>query len=511
MKVTFGWLSLLLLFTFCTSVPSEKESQAEAMVVEVDKLSEGMPFGLLVKKARSYHQALPVVERLQEMGWPAYTLRNKDEEGWWYYVVAQSVADSVAADTVRAQLAERGIFDEVEIIHVGGLDTAAQVDLVEGEIVERKRIVAEEPDVPEVVMDVVEKFPVSQAFDLESGLILGRPQVKDRDYMKFMERRRFGLHLPKGITIDDILEEYLSFSEVVYSDNLNGDEVVMQIGRREQVEDYRASFFSVGGFDPYELAERYVKLVKRGSRGRMLEEERVEVRSFVVLKGYRMVEELEDGGRMTWVFLADESGRYVVMANSEDQAYAEMEGLLRQVGMKEGLKDYDSFYNTFYVFPNLNIKGDLFFGYEFERLGWDYARSKGYSDWSKEMVGHYVAQAYMHNKKRGMWTFSLFDLVSEEKQAYVHGTLYSGGERNRLERTMVRDVEANVVSQVLKRRKFIDEVNFPKGRFIVAVDNSDYSDLNLKELVQRAEILQVFESGDLPVRGGSVEDPMPEM
>ena len=93
----------------------------------------------------------------------------------------------------------------------------------------------------------------------------------------------------------------------------------------------------------------------------------------------------------------------------------------------------------------------------------------------------------------------------------MYGTLYSGGERNRLERTMVRDVEANVVSQVLKRRKFIDEVNFPKGRFVVAVDNSDYSDLNLKELVQRAEILQVFESGDLPVRGGEMEVPVPEM
>ena len=470
-----------------------------------------MPFGLLVKKLRSYHQALPIVERLREMGLPAYTLKNKDDGGWWYYVMAQSVLDSVAADTVRAQLVARGIFEEVAIINVEGLDTAARVDLVEGEIVERKRIVAEEPDVPEVVMDIVEKFPVSQAFDLESGLILGRPQVKDRDYMKFREKRRFGHHLPKGITIDRMLEDHLSFAEVVYSDNLNEDEVVMMIGRREMLEDYTFSFFSVGGFDPYEWTERYVKLMKKARGVRVVEEQRVEVRSFVVLKGYLLVEESKDGERTTHVFLADESGQYLVMAQSEDQTYGEMEGLLRQVGKKEGLKDYDSFYNTFWVFPNLNIKGDLFFGYEFERLDWDYARSKGYSDWSKEMVGHYSARAYMHNKKRGMWTFSLFDLVSEEKQEYVYGTLYSGGERNRLERTMVRDVEANVVSQVLKRRKFIDEVNFPKGRFVVAVDNSDYSDLNLKELVQRAEILQVFESGDLPVRGGEMEVPVPEM
>jgi hypothetical protein len=167
--------------------------------------------------------------------------------------------------------------------------------------------------------------------------------------------------------------------------------------------------------------------------------------------------------------------------------------LLKSAGKGNGLNDYNEFYNTFNVFPNISIAGDLFFGYTFSRLDMSYAASKKYSDWSLELVGHYVAEGYLYNTKKGMWSFSLFDLISKERRQYIHETLYGRQVSGYAKIVDVYNEKGNVISQVLKNKEFFDELNFPKSRYIVTVNNSEYSDLNLEEMIKRAEHLQLYE------------------
>ena len=491
MKIKFVvFLSIMVFFSCSNNVEETSMEVSTATIISPDQ-----PFGILIKKERSYFESEKIIDRLQQLDIPAYAVENEDEDGRWYYVMTDALTDSIQADSVAKGLNDKLGMQGVSYINFNQLDTTAKVDFNKKELREVERIQTKRPDVPASVMQVIEKFPTSTAYRLERGNIFQSPASyqSKRDYRKFRERNYFHSELPAGLELDDIIIPSTAYAEATFTDNLNEQVAHLHIAYLQPQTDYTASFFNFTSFDAFEFTQKYVQMIEATSNYEILSKKEVTVASFTQLAGYRLRVSNEEGQIENHLYLTDPTGKYIIIAHSKDKTHKELVTLLKSAGKGEGLNDYNEFYNTFNVFPNISIADDLFFGYTFRRLDMSYAASKKYSDWSLELVGHYVAEGYLYNTKKGMWSFSLFDLISKERRQYIHETLYGRQVSGYAKIVDVYNEKGNVISQVLKNKEFFDELNFPKSRYIVTVNNSEYSDLNLEEMIKRAENLQLYE------------------
>ncbi|MDZ7311427.1 MAG: hypothetical protein ONB45_09110 [candidate division KSB1 bacterium] len=69
-------------------------------------------------------------------------------------------------------------------------------------------------------------------------------------------------------------------------------------------------------------------------------------------------------------------------------------------------------------------ENDVFVGFYIDKLDWSYAKDKNYEQWAKEYVGHWAAHGLFYDKKKGLWSYGIFDLLTDEKVAYTE-ELYS--------------------------------------------------------------------------------------
>lgn len=486
------------LFLALVSCNSNKNQQDETKIVET--ISEEKPFTVQITRERSYFQANKIQNRLQKMGIDAYLVVTEDSvEREWYNIMSGAFADSISCSEYIKKLDSVYRLKKCIIVNTKAFTDSFKVITAANKkdlkIEEHKRIEANKPKIPNDVYDVIEKFPDNNAFYLKKISILNLAEPKTLSEISTSVE----MDLPRGITLWKISKYCNSFSEAQYSDNLFDDKVtisIMKIKANYEINpDMEFENFNVEkpttNFNSYALAFDFSKEILNSGT---YENENMKVTKLTAFKpmyGYKVSLTTKKGVNRLYFVLVDESCEYLIIAQSVEKTEQEMEEILSEVGKSHGLNNYDEFYNTFYILPDKPEEDDIFLGYSIDKLGWSYAKSKGYSKWSVAMVGHWAVNGYFWNKKKGLWTIGLFDLLNPSKQNYIYGNLYTNAVSKSTIKANVYGVNGHFVEINLLWYKDL-ELNFGIERYVFAINSKN---MTKEDLMKRAEKMQFIKGG----------------
>lgn len=465
--------------------------------------SKEKPFSIEVKKERSFFQAKKISDRLNEMNIPAYLIYQEDSiDGNWYkiFVGAESVEDSILVD--KDSYKQELQTDELSIVHFDSLSNFKIVINGDTSIVkETQRIDANKPDVPEVFFQVASQYPQSNALFLKNINFLNlNKEIKETSMLISSSME---LDLPRGIGLNKLSAHCFGLSEAVFKDNLFEDRVTMHIARLRPVVNHQntASIINATNKRHFETAEIFADLILETGEYLLEEKEEIEIQAIKKLYGYKVRIEPRQDYIRTYFVLVDEMLEYLFFSQSTDKTDDELMAILLQIGNDQGLNDYNEFYNAFYTLPDDLPPDDMFLGFTLGKLDWTYAKSRGYAKWANKMVGHWDAMGYFYNQDKGIWSFSLFDMLTQEKQAYIYGTLYSGHNvSGKYERDFYGTKGYAVYNEyrnwyTYKMKKSLAEINFGINRYIFAIGNSLESVFNEDDLTTRAQAMQFQKGG----------------
>ncbi|MCQ2193423.1 MAG: SPOR domain-containing protein [Paludibacteraceae bacterium] len=463
---------------------------------EVEVFSENKPYTLEILKDRSYYQADKVVNRLGKKGVDSYILKSLDEEGDdWYSVVSGAFESDSAMNAFKMYLDTAMHIKAGEAVNFTSLDSVGRIPVKIAAVKESKRIDANKPDVPKDIEAIIKRYPGNDIFYLKNiSLVSLTKEGISSTQGKHVD-------MPRGITLEKLRKkEFTAFGSVIYKDNLYKDEVTLQIAKyKEHVHQCEASF--VPSSNPVrdeviEICSLFADLVLE--TGKYEEEQKQEVElDGGDLVGYKASFRQKKNGYRAYYFLTDQWGDYVYMLQSTKQDDSELMQFISDLGNSEGLDNYDEFYNSFYTIADEMMAKDEFVGYYVDRLDYTYAKERGYVKWANRMVGHWYTNVYFNNTNKGVWMYSIFDLLTDEKSSHVYKKLYRNDQAKESERriygetgTALYKVRLNEYWDVVKS---LEEISFSRGRYIIASTGSyRYSET---DLTKRCESLQFQRGG----------------
>jgi len=216
------------------------------------------------------------------------------------------------------------------------------------------------------------------------------------------------------------------------------------------------------------------------------------------LDGYKVVIEPRKDYVRTYLILVNKDGEFVVFSQSTHKTDGEILSYLEDFGKSKGMLAYNEFHNTFFTIPKCLEEGDVFLGFSSSVLGNSYARSKGYVNWAKAMVGHSESSANFYNTKtKTEWFSSSFDLITSSKKDYIYGDMYSNAKFGGKYPVKVLDRDGYYVNDPYDG---YNEINFStNGRHVLAVDGYRMSK---SQLLKRAV---KFQSGETNVENDPCE------
>jgi hypothetical protein len=463
----------------------------------IEKFSPEKPYAVEIKKERSFYQANKLSKRLLQMGLDAYIIQNSDsieDDGEWYYILCGNIENLDSAKNIRERIAINYKLQSqnLKIVAYSNFRNA-ELNLDSIKQKETKRITSNKPDVKKDIFDVLEKFPESNVLFVKSATVFNTPHnlenKKGFDHVYSMK-----MDLPRGIKKKLLIKNTTAFSEVIYKDNLYEDRVTIGIGKiRTAKAPYNtASFINTSNNESYDIAEEYADLILETGEYLFEEKKEIVIESYTKLYGYQVTIETKRDYFRTYLILVDASNQYIIFSQSTDKSEKELVQILSDVGKGEGLLNYDEFYNVFSTIPEKLADNDEFIGFTIDKIGWSYAQEKGYSNWAKLYVGHWAANGYFYNSKKGLWSYGLFDILTQSKRDYI-SNIYAN--TSRAQRIDVGGVRGHIIYNREYSQKWgfynkLEEINFGIGRYTAMVDNTNNSWLNKDELKERAEALQ---------------------
>ena len=460
--------------------------------VQVETFSEEKPLTLEITKERSYYQADRIVKRLTKMGMEAYILEENTSDGQWYRVMSGALADSTQVDAYTHRIDSLFHLKPQAVVDYTALDSASRTPIHKEAVQEKHRIAANPPAVPIEVTQVVHKYPENVMFNLKKiGLLcLTDKALTIADNSK--------LDMPRGVKLSFLQKkECKAISSVIYEDNLYGDRVTLSIVKCKDTDKPQVASIipTPTEHNEYALAlcSDLCDMILNTGTYQNEQKDGFEAEAYSRLTGYKVSFE-EKGKTRTYYVFTDEAGEYIYMAQTTKDDETELMDFIKEIGKSNGLVEYDEFYNTFYTMPDNPIDGDMFLGYYVDRLTWSYARSKGYSNWSKRMVGHMEVTCYFYNPYKGIWSCSLFDLLTEQAEEQIYNNLYRQNLDPEDRRTIYGEQGAAIYHYDWWIGDYtLTEVNLGFDRYVVAINgSSSYSE---RDLILRMEALQFTQGG----------------
>jgi hypothetical protein len=465
----------------------------------IEKFSAEKPYAIQIAKERSFYQAEKLSNRLLGMDIDAYMIQYADSienDGQWYYILANNLEVLDSAKVLRTQLEDQFSLKDLQIVKFDDFQGAVlQLDSLKQK--EKEIVKAKKPDIEEDIFQVINKFPESNALLVQKTFVLNTPEDPKKT-KGFDAIYSMNMDLPRGISKKLILNKMSAFSEVIYKDNLYGDQVTLDIGKLREVVPVEHSFSIINSSNSssFEIAEEYADMILETGDYRFEEKKEITVNSFTKLYGYKVTIEPKKDYFRTYLVLVDATNQYVIFSQSTDKSEEDLIRILEDIGNGNGLLDYSEFYNVFYTMPSGVVGNDQFIGFEIDKLGWRYAKERNYVKWSKEMVGHWCATGHFYNDKKGLWTYTIFDLLTNENQDYIYGSLYSNINESNKYKLDVYGTDGFVIFQekfnwkTYQTYKKAFEISFGIDRYVSAVNNTENSWFTKAELIERAESLQ---------------------
>ncbi len=471
------------LFTGCSSCSRQQEETV------VETFSESTPYTIEIKKERSYFQAEKIAKRLTKMGLAGYVISEEATDGTWYKVVSGALADSAAVQSYIAKLDTCFNITNVEILDYCQLDSVTRIPVVKDSIQEVHRIAANRPDVPECIWGVISKFPDNDMFYISS---IGMLTLNSKGISNANGRN---IDMPRGISLSFLKNKGCqSIASVIYTDNIYGDNVTLQVVKCKDTTQVMKASLLPSFTDANEAAvllcgEIADKILDTGDYGNESKAP-FEAQAYQKMSGFIASFVTNDIKRSYYIF-TDEAGEYIYMAQSTKNKDDEVLEFIGEIGKSDGLVMYDEFYNSFYTASDEAEDGDEFIGYYMDKLTWRYAKSKAYAAWAKKMVGHWETSFVFCNKKYGCWSYTLFDLLSKSKGRHVYNTLYLSN----ISSDNLRSIYGVRGAAMRGFWGNLTEINIGYGRYIVSLDPCSDGYFSERELIKRAEDLQLEKGG----------------
>ena len=159
------------------------------------------PFSLIIKKERSYYQALKISDRLNDMNKNAYVVYQVDtNQGEWFMVLsgAKATEDSIIPYQTRIQNELK--LDSLQIVNYNTLDSFKIVMPGDTSVIkEVEKIAANQPDVPNNLIEVCKKYPQSNALYLDQITLINLQDKQKKKSLLISENLR--MDLPRGISL----------------------------------------------------------------------------------------------------------------------------------------------------------------------------------------------------------------------------------------------------------------------------------------------------------------------
>lgn len=455
---------------------------------------EDYPHAVKVSEVRSVHHARQMQERLTEMQVETdiLTLRDEDGAGRWYTVIT-GVSDEMA-EVVTAQM-------ELESQHeLVGLDLLyfpeiqhRIIPLSQDEL-EEQNVIANPPRVGEPVVDVVERYPYSNALNVERLTVYFSPEDPELTWRHSVMHKTVSTDLPRGTNRVQVLRHTEAWSEAILTDNLYGDRVTLNVLKMKPDHDIEGK-----------VVDYYSQAILDTGRYRTETWESFSVQADERLDGNKVIIETKAGHFRTYIILANPSQQWVYFSQTTDKTDDELKDVLAGIGLSNGMFEYSEFFNTFHTLPDSLQDGDSFLGFNMDRIRPAYAQEKGYAKWAKQCVGHWSASGFFYNEDKGPWSYGIFDLLNDDSSddTYtLYGELTTGPEAQEVygsDGWLVR--EQRWSDRTYRSYSWPNEVNFRQGRYVCMVNNAfQLGRLETEGLIARANSLQLQSAGGYAAR-----------
>lgn len=457
--------------------------------------SQEAPFAINIKSERSYFQARRIMRRLRTMGIDAYVLPHDSEDGEWYLVMCGAFATDSLAQNYRRTLDSAHGLQSDTVLNFQLLDSIARTPLIAEAVEEAERIDADPPEVSDTLMRILRQYPKNDLFYLRNIVFT---KLENRYISKASD---FSLDLPRGVSLSWLKEKGVTFfSSVIYVDNLYGNTATLQI-----MDFPRTSEIMKASLLPEGTNERNQKAIELCSEiadrilksGEYVFEEKSHlspIKAHNTLSGFRVSLTDREVTRH-YLVLTDAYGEYIYTLQYTISNHGEMLDFLVGLGQSSGLEEYPEFYNSFFTNAAQQLDGDYVWGYSLEKLGWEYARARGYARWAKRMVGLWNTTTYYYNPSYGLWAVALFDLLNEENATEIYQELYLGTMDKENHRTVYGRPGAAIYNWW---GDHLSEINVSVGRYVVA-GGSITADFEERALIARIEQMQFERGGFRPM------------
>jgi len=451
------------------------------------EINEDIPYAIQIKEVRSYYKAIDLRDRLEGKRIESYILSEATDDGNWYRVLTGAEKSIDDIKEYKKSLESIITTDELKIINYQTIQENLDLDF-EDHLIERERLQSKKPNVPERIFDLINKFPDDKNFIVKSFFVTNCPDSL-ADLGKYRAAYNNIKHdLPRGIYMRSLMKKSNAVAEVIYEDNLFGDRVTIDI--IELKDNLDLGFPDDEPLTNQNIADYFAELILETGNYVFEDKLNIKLSSFQKLNGYKVTIQPKNNKEYlrTYFCLVSKDSKYLVFSQSTDKTDDEIVEIIEGLGETDGLNSYDEFYNAFYTIPaNCGIE-DTFISIYSKKLTNDYTRRRGYSKWSKKMVGHWSTTAYFNGEDNNSWGVSFFDLLDQSNVDLIYNNLYVDSKKSKRYSQII-----DVLNKkgVIATGKYPEELSFPGNRFVVSINNSNRGRLTSDKMLTIANCLQL--------------------
>lgn len=451
------------------------------------EINEDIPYAVQIKEVRSYYKAIDIRDRLEGKRIESYILSEATDDGNWYRVLAGAEKSIDDIKQYKKTLESIINTDKLKIINYQTIQKNLNLDF-EDHLIERERLQSKKPNVPERIFDLINKFPDDKNFIVKSFFVTNCPDSL-ADIGKYRAAYKNIKHdLPRGVYMQSLMKKSNAVAEVIYEDNLFGDRITIDIV--ELKDNLDLGFLDDELLTSQNIANYFAELILDTGNYVFEDKLNIKISSFRKLNGYKVTIQPKNNKEYlrTYFCLVSKDSKYLVFSQSTDKTDDEIVEIIEKLGETDGLNSYDEFYNAFYTIPaNCGIE-DTFISIYSNKLTNDYTRRRGYSKWSKKMVGHWQTTAYFNGEDNNSWGVSFFDLLNQSNVDLVYNNLYVDSRKSKRYSKIIDVLNKN---GVISTGKYPGELSFPGNRFVVSINNLNRGRLTSDKMLTIANCLQL--------------------
>lgn len=438
---------------------------------KIEKASDEKPFSLQVATFRNEEDATISVQRLRNLGLPAYYVPClTGENNLWYNVHIGCYTNTEDAKTFSSNLSVKYPKLEIKIENYSNYVSNYvdyQNEVSSNTNIFKKYEVAKSPSssIPTNMIVNLYQFPVDKRYNVVE-LILANSKSYNKlySYAGFLAKKYY---FPTEKFFWNMLSSSHSFSYLLLQDKLFNERIGVLVFEPKDTN----SFMTILSNNEANFGTKITNISYKTKDG--------------IING-NIYEIITEKSNFVYTFVGENlSSHHIVTFKTFDINLSNLTVLFKDEYKNKELLIYPEVLRGLAILPeNLEYSLEMF---DLYRLGWEYAKLKNNAWWAVNMVGHWNYESfYNSNESEDFIKTSFFDLIYKKKSQKIHNNFVKEKEKYQpMAKYMgIESFAVNFDNLKAWYLEFNDsnEISFSFGSFLVAVNSFQpyklpYSDL----------------------------------